>query len=102
MLFLGMSSNSCVASQRLGTGDDLDQLLGDGGLARTVVVEGKPVDHLAGVAGGVVHGGHARPLLTRRILEQRSVDLDRDVFWQQFGKDLLFRRLELVYRAGPN
>src|SRR5262249_51895499 len=49
--------------QRLGAGDDLDQLLGDVGLALAVVLDGQLVDHVAGVAGGVVHGRHARALL---------------------------------------
>src|SRR6202040_3341086 len=31
--------------QSLGAGDDLDQFLGDGGLARAVVGDGEPVDH---------------------------------------------------------
>src|SRR5262249_11509914 len=47
-------------SQRLGAGDDLDQLLGDHGLARAVHAQGQLVDHLAGIAGGAVHGAHAR------------------------------------------
>src|SRR5271165_945042 len=79
MLFLGMSPNSC-ASKRLGAGDDFDQLLGDGGLTRAVVVEGEAVDHLAGIASGVVHRSHPRTLLARGVLEQRRVDLNREVF----------------------
>src|SRR6516164_5313312 len=65
MLLLGMSPRFLWLLQRFSAGDDLDQLLGDGGLTRAVVVEGQAVDHLAGVAGRVVHCGHPRPLLTR-------------------------------------
>ena len=84
---------------RLGAGDDLDQLLGDGGLARAVIVQGQPVDHVAGVAGGVVHRGHPRALLARGVFEERRVDLHREVARQQLGQDLLLVRLELVDRA---
>src|SRR5271166_2885607 len=99
MLFLGMSPNSC-ASKRLGAGDDLDQLLGDGGLTRAVVIEGEPVDHLAGIAGCVVHRRHPRPLLARRVFEQCGVDLHREVLRQQFREDLFLGRLEFVNRTG--
>src|SRR3984893_12079390 len=64
-------------SQRLGPGDDLDQLLGDYGLTRPVIVESEPIDHVAGVAGSVVHRGHACTLLAGRVLEQRRENLDR-------------------------
>src|SRR5205807_7660294 len=91
---------SCVEyaddSQRLGPRDDLDQLLRDHGLARAVVVEGEPVDHLAGIAGGVVHRGHARALLARRVLEKCRKYLHRQVLGQQFVEDLFLRRLKLV------
>lgn len=39
-----------------GTGDNLDQLAGDDGLASAVEQNLELVDHLAGVLGGVVHG----------------------------------------------
>src|SRR6185437_4655387 len=42
----------------LGAGDDLDQLLGDHGLACTVVNQRLLADHLTRVAGGVVHRRH--------------------------------------------
>src|SRR5437870_3291241 len=84
--------------QRLGPGDDLDQLLGDDGLARAIVVHRQPVDHIAGVAGGVVHRGHARALLARRVFEERGIDLHREVVGQQLGEDLLFRGLEFIDR----
>src|SRR5215831_7283939 len=77
MLFLGMSLKFlCQTSQRLGAGDD--------------------VDHLAGIAGGIVHRRHPRPLLARRVFEQCSIDLHRQVLWQQFRQNLLLGRLEFV------
>src|SRR5262245_21860465 len=56
-------------SQRLSARDDLDELLGDDRLARAVVGKGLLADHLAGVAGGIVHRSHARPLLRRGVLQ---------------------------------
>ena len=41
----------------------LDDLLGDGGLAYLVHVQGETIDHLARVLGGGVHGRHARAVL---------------------------------------
>ena len=71
------------------------------GLAGPVVVERQAVDHVAGVAGGVVHRGHARALLAGRVLEQRGEDLHRDVARQQLGQDRLLVGLELVDRRAP-
>src|SRR6516225_2176444 len=99
MLLLGMSPRFLWLLQRLGAGDDLDQLLGDGGLTRAVVVEGEAVDHLAGIARRVVHCRHPCPLLTRGVFKQCRIDLHREVLWQQFGEDLLFGRLEFVDRT---
>src|SRR6202166_1209346 len=57
---LAIMSSSQICSQRLGAGDDLDQFLGDHRLAGAVVFERLLADHLAGVAGGVVHRRHLR------------------------------------------
>ena len=54
--------------ERLGAGNDLDQLLGDHRLARAVILQRQPPDHVAGVAGRIVHGTHARALLRSRVL----------------------------------
>src|SRR6188472_2806142 len=56
-----------ILSERLGARDDLDEFGGDRGLARAVVDDGQPVDHVAGVAGGVVHRAHPRALLGRAV-----------------------------------
>ena len=74
--------------ERLGARDDLDQFLGDLRLALAVVADRQPVDHVAGVARGVVHGAHLGALLGGGVLEQRAEDLDRDVARQEVGEDL--------------
>src|SRR5262245_6449236 len=89
-----------IASQCLRARDDLDQLLGDHGLARAVVAQGQLVDHLAGVAGGAVHGAHARALLGGGVLEQAAEDLSGDVARQEIVQDLALVGLVLVDGAG--
>src|SRR6185503_12131982 len=86
-------------SQRLGAGDDLDQLLGDHRLARAVVLQRAPADHVAGISGGIVHRRHARALLGSGILEQRPEHLHREIARQQPRQDLRLIRLELIDRA---
>src|SRR5581483_8755840 len=61
-----------ASSQRLRAGDNLNQFLGDHRLARTVVGQGLLADHLAGVARGIVHRGHARALLGSGIFQERA------------------------------
>src|SRR3954465_6636109 len=63
------------ASDRLGAGDDLDQLLGDLGLTGSVVDLGLLADHFAGVAGGVVHGAHLRAIERGVVFQQRTEKL---------------------------
>src|SRR3989442_833079 len=58
-----------------GAGNDLDQFLGDDGLARAVVVDRQAVDHLAGIARRAVHRRHACALLRGDVLEERGEDL---------------------------
>ena len=57
------------------------------------------VDHVAGIAGGVVHGAHARALLRCRVLEQRLEDLHGDVERQKLGEDVGLVRLVFIDRA---
>src|SRR5947199_1642912 len=94
MVFLAMVLWSSL--ERLGARDDLDELFGNGRLARAVVGDGEPVDHVAGVAGRIVHRGHPRALLARIILEERRIELYCEIARQQSGKDLRLLRLELV------
>src|SRR6478752_2004064 len=81
------------ASDRLGAGDDLDQLLGDLGLTGSVVDLGLLADHFAGVAGGVVHRAHLRAIERSVVFQQRAEDLDREVTRQQAGEKLVLLRL---------
>src|SRR6056297_2083478 len=82
--------------ERLCARDDFDKLVCDHGLARPVVLDGQPVDHVARVPGGVVHRRHARALLGGRILEKGREDLGRDAARQEIGEDFLLARLVIV------
>src|SRR5262249_19837887 len=86
-------------SERLCAGDDLDQLLGDHRLARAVHAQLLLPDHLAGVAGGIIHRGHARALLGRGVLQERAERLHRNVARQQLGEDIDLVGLVFVRRA---
>src|SRR5258707_10499791 len=92
ILFFAMISVPWVSRRgRLkgfGAGNDLDQFLGDDGLARAVVVDRQAVDHLAGVARRAVHRRHARALLRGDVLEQRGEDLHGEIVRQQRRQDL--------------
>ena len=68
--FVGLSSPCVVllsfGLERFGARNDFDEFLGDLRLALAVVSDRQLVDHVAGIARGVVHGAHARALLRRR------------------------------------
>src|SRR6202035_2741448 len=81
---------------RLGAGDDFNQLLGDHGLTGSVVDQGLLADHVAGVAGGVVHRAHLRAVERGVVFQQRAKDLHREIARQQAGQDLVFFRLVFV------
>src|ERR1700742_4674088 len=81
------------ASDRLGAGDDLDQLLGDLGLTGSVVDLGLLADHFAGIAGGVVHRAHLRAVERSVVFQQRAEDLHREIARQQIAQNLVFFRL---------
>src|SRR5580704_11416474 len=85
--------------KRLGAGDDLDQLLGDLRLAGSVHDQGQAGDHVAGVAGGVVHSRHLGGVEAGVILEHGGEQLHADVARQQGGEDGFLVRLVLVGRA---
>src|SRR5579871_1431327 len=97
-LFFAMGVLSSLASDGLGTGDDLDQLLGDDGLSRAVIVHGQAVDHVAGIARRVVHRGHARAVLAGVVLHHGAEHLDRQVARQQRREDGLLVGLVFVDR----
>ena len=48
----------------LRAGHDLSDLLRDGGLTGTVIIQVQMIDHLTGVLGGGIHGGAAGGKLT--------------------------------------
>ena len=66
---------------------------GDRRLALAVVLDRQAVDHVAGVARRIVHRGHLRAVEAGLVLEQRAIDLHRDVARQEVGEDLLLVRL---------
>src|SRR5204863_8907841 len=86
-------------SQCLRAGDDLDQLLGDHGLAGAVVGQRLLADHLAGIAGGVIHRAHLRAVERGGVFQERAEQLDRDIARQELVKDFLLLGLVLVDRA---
>src|SRR5580698_8310055 len=99
---LAIMSSSQIGSQRqcllqsFRAGDDLDQFLGDHRLAGAVVGERLLADHLAGVAGGVIHRRHLRAVERRRVLDERAENLHREIARQKLLEDILFVGLELV------
>src|SRR5690348_13662411 len=94
ILFFAMSRFSPL--ERLGARNDLDQFLGDRGLARAVIGRVKRIDHLAGVACRIVHCRHACALLRSGVLEEGGIELHGEVARQEIGENLGLLRLELV------
>src|ERR1700691_1493684 len=65
----------------------------DLGLARPVHDQRQRLDHIAGIAGGCIHRGHASGVLGGHRLQERMKNLDRDVLRQNSLKQLLGRLL---------
>src|ERR1700722_10485666 len=80
-------------SDRLGAGDDFNQLLGDHGLTGSIVDQGLLANHVAGIAGGIVHRAHLRAVERGVVFQQRAEDLDCQIARQQAGQNLVFFRL---------
>src|SRR6186997_3248116 len=84
-----------VISPRAGLGEcvgarhDLQDLLGDRGLAGTVHGERVLVDERPGVVGRVAHGGAARRELGGGALQQRAVDRGVEVVREQVAEEVL-------------
>ena len=57
-----------------GTRDNIDELVGDSGLATTVVLHLEGSNHVGGVLGGVVHGLLSGRLLASVALDEGGVD----------------------------
>src|SRR5580658_3934556 len=93
-------SNSQISndrlSDRLGAGDDFNQLLGDHRLTGSIVDQGLLADHVAGVAGGVVHRAHLRAVERGVVLQKRAKNLHRDIARQEPRQDFVFLRLIFV------
>src|SRR5215475_3064399 len=89
-------SSSSIELKRLGAGDDLDQLLRDHRLAGAVIGQRLLADHLAGIAGGVVHRAHLGAIERGGVLKERAEHLDAEIARQELGEDVLLVRLELV------
>src|SRR6478672_4460894 len=83
-------------SERFGAGDDLDQLLGDHRLARAVIGDRLLLDHLARIAGCIVHGAHLRAVERRIVFEKRTQKLYRDVARQKLSQDARFIWLVVI------
>src|SRR5262245_8201502 len=65
-----MSTFPFLRLERLGARDDFDEFLGDLRLALAIVAERQPVDHVAGIARGIVHGAHPCALLRCSVLQE--------------------------------
>src|ERR1700733_3185875 len=86
-------------SDRLGAGDDFNQLLGDHRLTGSIVDQGLLANHVAGVAGGIVHCAHLCAVERGVVFQQRAEDLDRQIAREQAGQNLVFFRLIFVGRC---
>src|SRR5579871_3877214 len=86
-------------SERLGAGDDLNQLLGDLGLASAIIAQVQGLDHIAGVARGVVHGRHLSSGEASLGFKQRRKDLGAEIARQKRLEDLIFGGLVDVMGA---
>mmetsp|Transcript_2107 Transcript_2107/g.8296 ORF Transcript_2107/g.8296 Transcript_2107/m.8296 type:complete len:366 (+) Transcript_2107:51-1148(+) len=72
--FLSRVANArALALERGRAGDDLDELRGDGRLARAVVEQRELPEHVLGVLRGVLHRLHPRPELGRAVFQERVV-----------------------------
>src|ERR1039458_2030485 len=92
---------SLISLRGGGAADDFDDLFGDAGLPHAVHVESQPLDHVAGVGGGRIHGGHAGGMLGGGRFQQRAVKLHFDVARQQRGKHFRRRLFEnIIHRGG--
>ena len=85
--------------QRLGAGDDFQDLRRDRALPDAVVLARQVVDHLGGAVGRAFHGDHARGLFARERFNQRPVSHDLDILRQECVQQRLGFRFKLVRGA---
>src|SRR5579863_8888048 len=83
------------------TGDDFDEFLGDQGLTGAVVDQRLLADHVAGVAGRIVHRAHLRAIERSIVFQKRAEDLNGEVARQEPRQNLVFFRLILVGDRRP-
>src|SRR3954447_7969059 len=83
-------------SDSLGAGDDFNQLLGDHRLTGPVVYQGLLADHLARIAGSVIHRAHLRTVERGVVFQQRAENLHREIARQQAAQDLVLFGLVFV------
>jgi len=83
------------AGEGVGTGDDLEDLPGDLGLALAVVSDGEVLAELDGVVGGAAHGAHPGGELAGERLLQGAEDLAVEIEREQRVEDLHGVLLEL-------
>src|SRR5262249_37485452 len=83
-------------SNRLGAGNDLDQLLGNHRLTGAVIRQRLLADHFSRVARGVVHRSHLRTVERGGILQQRAENLYADVARQELDENFVFIGLVFV------
>ena len=67
-------------------------------LAGTVHLDGEGLDHVARIAGGIVHRRHLGGEEAGLVLQQRGQQLHRDVLRQQRLQDGVFVRLVIIER----
>jgi len=77
-----------LSLEGLSTGDNLNQLGGNGSLTGLVVLELESAKHVIGVTGGVIHSSHTGGDLRTVILEHGTVDGDSEVELSEGLKDL--------------
>ena len=72
---------------------DFDNFFRDLGLARAIHHQSQRIDHIAGIASGRIHGGHACGVLGGYGFQQRMKNLDADILWQNALEKLTGRLL---------
>ena len=87
MLLQRLRTTFILLLQCFRTSNNFDEFSCNRRLTRTVILNGKPVDHVARVARCVVHSRHFRTLLRRCIFTVRTQQLNRNVARQQVGED---------------
>ena len=82
------ASTRGLALKRGRAGDDLDELRGDGRLARAVVKQRELPEHVLRVFRGVLHRLHPRPELRRAVFQERVVHHDAHVELREVQQEL--------------